>query len=371
MESKKQLTIAQVLPNLDSGGVERGTLEIAEYLLINGQKSIVISGGGRLEENLKKNGSLHINLKVGKKSLLTLFLIPKLLKIIIENKIDIIHARSRLPAWLIYITLKFIPIKQRPFFVTTVHGLNKISWYSRIMTKGDKVIVISKFIKNFILSNYKIDPKKIFLIYRGVPSKLKKQNNFFFTRWLKEWNDKYPYIKKKKVLTISARISRTKGIEIFIHLIKKLIEEGLEVHGLIVGEAKSSNYLKIINKKIMNFNLTNDITIVGYRDDIYNILQYSHITYCLSTLPEPFGRGVIESIKIGTPVIGFNLGGCGEQLKNIFPNGLIELNDNEALLAKTKEFLTKKPVVKKTNLYSLEKMKAETYKVYKSFFKNH
>lgn len=369
MNPKKKITVAQILPSLNSGGVERGTIEIADYLIKNGQKSIVISGGGRLVQNVIETGSLHINLNVGKKSPSILFLIPKLLKIIIENQIDIIHARSRLPAWLVYITLKFIPKKDRPFFLTTVHGLNRVSLYSKIMTKGDKVIVVSKFIKNFIISTYKINKEKIFLIYRGVPLKLQKQNNINFNNWLKKWEVEYPYIKKKKVLILSARLSRTKGVEIFIDLIKNLIEENFEVHGLIVGEAKSDNYLKIIKNKIDDLNLSDDISITGFREDIYSLLQYSHISFCLSTLPEPFGRVVIESIKIGTPVIGFNIGGCGEQLKNIFPRGLVELNDMTTLIAKTKEFINKKPPVKKTDLYTMEEMQSRTLKVYQSFFK--
>ena len=159
MENRK-INIAQVLPSLQSGGVERGTLEIANYLVEKGHGSFVISAEGRLVEELKKHGSHHLNLPIGKKSLITFLLIPKIIRFIHKNKIDIVHVRSRFPAWIIYIALFFISKNKKPFFVTTVHGFNSISSYSKIMTKGDKVIVVSNFIKSFIINSYKIDEKK-------------------------------------------------------------------------------------------------------------------------------------------------------------------------------------------------------------------
>ncbi len=366
---KRKLNILQVLPSLNSGGVEKGTLEIADYLLKKGHTSFVISGGGRLVEKLVFDGSRHLKLNIGKKSPFTLFLIPILLAFILKNKIDIIHARSRLPAWIVYITLKLIPKSKRPYFVTTVHGLNSISWYSKIMTLGDKVIVVSKFIQKFIADTYYTDINKVYLIHRGVPINLKKLSQVKFRKWNKKFELEINNIRGNKILSISARLSRTKGIEIFINLINKLILDGKKIHGLIVGEAKSENYLNIIRKKIKILGIENHISILGYRPDVYEILQYSDISFCLSELPEPFGRGVIESIKIGTPVIGFDIGGAGEQLRDIFPEGLIKKNDFNALYLKTNEFLFKKPVIKKTNLYSLELMQKKTLDLYLSFYK--
>ena len=112
--SKKNITVLQVLPALESGGVEKGTLEVAKFLVEKGHRSIVISKGGRLLKLLIKSGSEHLKLDIGKKSLLTLKYIPVLIKFIKINNIDIIHVRSRFPAWIIYFTLKFISKKISP-----------------------------------------------------------------------------------------------------------------------------------------------------------------------------------------------------------------------------------------------------------------
>ena len=370
MENKK-LNIAQVLPSLQSGGVERGTLEIANYLVKKGHRSYVISSGGRLVEELEKKGSNHLNIPIDKKSIFTFLVIPKIIKFIHKNKIDIVHVRSRFPAWIIYLALFFISKDKRPFFVTTVHGFNSISLYSKIMTKGDKVIVVSNFIKNFIIDTYGVDKKKICLIHRGEPNNLGPKNARNFSLWKKSFENEYKNLKNKKVLTIAARLSRTKGIEIFIDLINSILDEDNNIHGLIVGEAKSNNYLNKLHKKIKRLNLEKNITITGYRSDIYNILQYSYITYCLSEVPEPFGRSVVESIKLGTPVIAFNHGGAGEQLKETFPEGMINFRDFNGLQNKTKSFLKRRPRVLKTNKFSLEKMREQTLNVYLDLLRQH
>jgi glycosyltransferase involved in cell wall biosynthesis len=367
--NKKKINILQVLPSLESGGVERGTIEIANYLRSRAQNSFVISNGGRMVTELKKNGSVHLKLPIGKKNPFTLLLIPIIIYFIYKNKINIIHARSRMPAWLIFLTIKLIPKKIRPYFVTTVHGYNSISLYSKIMTMGDKVIVVSNFIKNFIIKNYNVDPKKIYLIHRGVPRNLKKTMKIDFDMWRILFEKNYPIIKNKKILTISARVSRTKGIDFFIDLISNLRKAEINIHGLIVGETKSASYLKKINRQIEDLDLKKNISILGYRYDIYNIIQYSDITYCLSIVPEPFGRGVIESIKLGTPVLGFDHGGCGEQLTEIFPAGKVKYKNLNELILKTRIFLEKKPKISKINKFDLESMQKKTFKLYESFYK--
>lgn len=368
MTLKKKLTVAQVLPALESGGVERGTLEIASYLVEKGHNSIVISSGGRLVEELVKSGSEHITINVGNKSITAFFVIFKLRKLILDLNLDILHVRSRLPAWLIFFALKLISKNKRPHFITTVHGFNKVSFYSKIMTKGEHVIAVSNFIKDFIVKNYNLNPKKISVIHRGVPKSLSKLNKKIFYPWAHDFKNKLRINENCKILTLAARVSRTKGIEVFIDLINRLVMNNKNVHAIIVGEAKSKSYLNILQKKIQALGLSKKITFLGYRKDVYNIIQISDISYCLSSVPEPFGRVVIESIKIGTPVISFNYGGAGEQLRNIFPEGLIDNNNLIQLYEKTISFIEKKPKVMKTNLYNLEEMKIKTLKKYLSFF---
>ena len=363
--NNKKLNILQILPDLESGGVERGTLEIAEYLVKKGHNSYVVSSGGRLVNKLIEGGSLHFHLPIGKKSPVALLSIYKLLKIYKKYKIDIVHVRSRLPAWIVLLSFKFLRASQRPKFITTIHGYNSISYYSSIMTKGDAVIIVSNSLKNFIIKNYDIDESKIFVIHRGVPD-LNKKINSSFTSWKNSWKKTNKNLKNKKILTLPVRISRHKGVEDFIHLISQLKEKKINIHGLIVGEAKSRNYLQQLVKYINSQRLAENISFLGYRSDIYEIIKISNITFSLSSQPEAFGRTVIESIKLGVPVIGYNHGGVGEQLKHIFPSGLTLLNNKNLLLNKTIEFIQKPPKVKSTSLFTLNKMQEHTLMVYKN-----
>ena len=362
-------TIAQVLPSLNSGGVERGTLEIADIIVKAKYKSIVISSGGRLVKNLEKNGSKHIELNIGTKSPFTFLSIPKIISIIKREHIDLIHARSRLPAWLIFLSLKFIAKNKRPFFVTTIHGYNSVSFYSSIMTKGDIVVVVSESLKKFVIKNYVIKEEKLKVIPRGIPRNFSIPKDSKYKKWLLNWREDLKVTKGYKVLTISGRIARNKGIEIFIDLINRLKENKIDVIGLIVGEAKSENYLEMIKEKIKKNKLNNDIKLLGFREDIFNIYSVSDIVYAISTSPEAFGRTVIESLKINVPVIGFNHGGVGEQLESIFPEGIVELNNTEELFNKTLLFLKSKPTVKKFDKFTLEEMKEKTLTIYDGFFK--
>lgn len=166
---RSPLTVLQLLPALHAGGVERGTLEISRYLVQNGHRSLVMSAGGRMVPQLLAEGGEHFTWSIGKKSLLTLRLIWKLRRFLTEQKVDILHLRSRMPAWIGYLAWHGMNPLTRPKLVTTVHGAYSVNAYSAVMTKGERVIAVSNTIREYILSNYpKVDPDKIRLIYRGV-----------------------------------------------------------------------------------------------------------------------------------------------------------------------------------------------------------
>ena len=362
----RKLTIVQVLPNLISGGVEKGVLEVAKYISLKGHESIVISGGGRMVDELESDGSKHIKWDIGRKSLMTFFYIIKLVRFVNNKKIDIIHARSRLPAWIVFLALKFINKNKRPHFITTVHGFNSISFYSSIMTKGERVIVVSKSIKLFIIKNYKINAKKIFLNYRGVDPKEFNINKLLSKEWINSWKKEYPRLKNKIVLCFPSRITRRKGHEDFINLIYRLKQDNLNIHGLIIRDPKSPSdkYFHSLKQQINDNDLNENLSFIGYRKDIKNIIAISDVVLSLSREPESFGRIVIESIKLKTPFIGYDHGGVGEQLSILFPQGLVELNNKEDLYKNTKKILRKKPEIKNTNLFELDDMLENTLKIY-------
>ena len=163
-------TILQVVPALISGGVERGTLEIAKNIVRVGHNSIVISAGGPMVESLEDSGSEHITLNVASKNPVTIWKnARKLANIIRSRNIDIVHARSRAPAWSCYMAAKATNVK----LITTFHGIYNFKnflkkFYNSVMTEGRNVIAVSNFVKKHIVDNYKVDPNKITVIHRGV-----------------------------------------------------------------------------------------------------------------------------------------------------------------------------------------------------------
>jgi hypothetical protein len=212
MTNQHKLTVVQVLPALDAGGVERGTLEVGKHLVECGHRSIVISGGGRLVEQLEREGSEHVQWDIGRKSPWTLRLIPQLRRFLRQNRVDIIHARSRLPAWICYLAWKGMPPKGRPHFITTVHGLYSVNAYSAIMTKGERVITVSQTVDDYVRKNYpKTDPGKLRLIYRGVDSSAFPRGHRPSAEWLERWYRQHPRTRNKTLITLPARITRWKG----------------------------------------------------------------------------------------------------------------------------------------------------------------
>ena len=368
----KKLTILQVLPALNSGGVERGTLEISKYLVSKKHRSIVVSEGGRMRDKLVKEGGEHIELAIGKKSLLTLRLIPKLIKILSTNNVDLIHIRSRFPAWICLIAIKFMENKKIPSIVTTFHGPYSINRYSSIMTKGDAVIAVSKMIKTYILKNYKINPKKIFLNYRGVDA---KEFPYLFKpkkAWINEWNKNNPKTKNKILLTLPGRVTRWKGQIHFLNIIASLNKDNLNIHGLIVGDiaANKLGFLEELKNKAIELGIKDKVSFIGHRNDLREIMSISKIVFSLSSEPEAFGRTTIESLKIGVPVIGYGHGGVGEQLKEIFPQGIIKKNNISSAIVLCKKWIKKAPKVSKTDLFNLETMQSNTLKIYMTALKN-
>lgn len=365
--AEQKLTVLQVLPALQSGGVERGTLEVGKYLVDHGHRSLVISAGGCMVEQLEHEGSEHFTWDIGKKSLWTLRLIPRLRRFMIENKVDILHARSRMPAWICYLAWKGMDSETRPRFVTTVHGLYSVNAYSAVMTRGERIIAVSETVRDYILKNYPdVPPDKIVVIPRGIDPAEYPYGYKPHAEWLTAWNKQYPQLEGKRVLTLPGRITRLKGHEDFIELIARLKEPGEPVHGLIVGgaSAKKQRYLDELKAKVHAAGLEADITFTGQREDLREIMAVSDIVLSLSTQPESFGRTVLEALSMGVPVIGYGHGGVGEQLKRLYPRGQAILGDIDVLVRKCREI----PAAARTELQAppttLRDMLASTSSLY-------
>lgn len=361
-------TVLQILPALEAGGVERGTLEVAAELARRDYRSIVISGGGRLVPELLAGGSEHITLPVGKKSLTSLGLIPKLTGLFWREEPAIIHARSRLPAWLAWLARRGLG-DHRPAFVTTVHGPYSVNAYSRIMTRGERVIAISGYIRDYILKNYPaVDAANITLIHRGV-SRRKYPHDFKpAPAWREKWEHAHPELRGRFILTLPARITRWKGHEDFIRIIGQTIQAGLNAHGLIAGAAARGKraYLGELQAKIRRVGLDRHITFLGHCDDMREVMSISNIVLSLARTPEAFGRTALEALALGVPVIAYDHGGAAEVLGAVFPEGRARPLDIDHAVALIQSFHNTRPRVKAQNPFTLKAMLDKTLAIYDS-----
>lgn len=361
------LTVVQVLPALEVGGVERGTLEIASGLVKAGHRSIVISEGGRLVDRLVSQGSQHINWAIGKKSLFTFALAKQLRSLLIKESVDILHVRSRMPAWVCYLALKGMKKHHRPKFICTVHGPYSVNAYSRIMTKGDEVIVISQFIKDYVLNNYKgVDEDKLTIVHRGIDA---AEFPFDYTpddNWIKQWTTDYGDLKNKFILTLPARITRWKGQEDFLLIIDALKKMGLPVHGLIAGgpHAKRIKFLASLKKQVVDLKLESDINFIGHRDDLKEVMAISGMVLSLAKEPEAFGRTALEGLSLGTPVVAYDHGGASEVLNSLFPDGLTPPNNIAAAATKIATLYKASPTINKKNPFTRQAMITRTIELY-------
>ena len=355
------LKIIQLLPELNIGGVERGTKDFSKVLIDQGHKSIVISNGGIFEKDIINDGGKHIRLPVHKKNLSSLFL-SKQLKLIYEDEMpDIVHVRSRMPAWINFLAFKKMPIK--PILVSTFHGLYSTPIYSKVMAKVDHTIAISNTVRNYIIDTYKVSESMITTIPRGCDPKTFNKESAS-DDWIARWYEEYPQTSNKIILTLPTRISKWKGVDSFIDLVAKL--DGERFHGLIVGPTSKSKkrYLEHLQQKVSKLGINKNITFTGSRNDIKNIYKISDIVFNLSIKPEPFGRTTIEAISSGSKVIGWDHGGTKEILEELFPAGLVTLNNINDLKEKVIVIANKDHPHPKENIFTSDRMTQSTIDLY-------
>jgi glycosyltransferase involved in cell wall biosynthesis len=365
MASTQSLTVLQLLPELDSGGVERGTLEVAQALVAAGHRSLVMSGGGRLVGDLQAAGSEHITWNIGRKSPFTWRFVPRLRHLLAERHVDIVHARSRVPAWVAYLAWRAMPPVQRPRFVTTAHGVYSVNRFSEIMMRGECVIAVSESVREYLRVSFpRADSTRVRVIHRGVDVNAFPYGYRPAPHWTGEWYGQFPQLRNKFVLTLPGRLSRLKGHQTFIRLLARLVDEDRPVHGLIVGDADASGagYAESLRREVARRALP--IVFTGHRDDMREIYASSHLVLSLSSHPESFGRTVLEALSMGVPVLGYDHGGVGEVLAGAFPQGRVAAGDEDMLLEKVRDLLAH-PLVPATPVpFTLEAMLEKTLALY-------
>ena len=308
----KKIRLLQVIPSMNSGGVERGTFDIAKGVCDLGHSSIVVSNGGSLVNLLKTTGSKHIKLPVHSKNPVIIFQnIKKLKKIIIENDINIIHTRSRAPAWSSYYASRNL-IKSVSTF-HNVYGHNNLfkRFYNSILGRSDSIIANSNFVKKQISKIYQIPEKKIKVIHRGIDVDNFNANNIN-EQSLMNFIQKYNIIRDKKIILYPGRLTSWKGQIEFLKVLKQIKDKNFFC--IFAGDDKNESYTNKLINTIKRQNLGSYCKILGHVDDIRCLYKLSHLVVNASIRPEGFGRVVAESMSMEKPVIAYDHGGVSEQI---------------------------------------------------------
>ncbi|QKF78384.1 glycosyltransferase family 4 protein [Arcobacter defluvii] len=358
------MKIVQVLPELNEGGVERGVVELNREFVKKGIESFVISLGGKLENQINLDGGTFIKFDVCSKNIFTtISRINSLKKILKELKPDIIHVRSRVPAWLVYFANKRLNIK----VVSTVHGFNSVGFYSSIMQKADAVICVSNSIKEYIQKNYQTPQSKITVIPRGIDLELFNPSNLD-EDFINEFKEEYD-LKDKFIISSVGRVTQLKDYETFIKAINLVKKEIPQLKALIVGGTRSDkeDYLNSLKILIKELNLQDNIIFTGSQSKIAEIYALSDVVVSSSKKPESFGRAVAEAIALNTPVVATNHGGVKDIIIDNVNGFFFEVGNDKELASN---------ILKSRNLsfdgynyiasnFSLEKMLEKTINVYK------
>jgi glycosyltransferase involved in cell wall biosynthesis len=365
----RRLTVVQLLPALESGGVERSTLEIADALVRAGHRAIVVSAGGRLVPALERTGAEHLTLDIGRKSPLVLRHVPTLLRLFARERVDIVHARSRLPAWIGWLALRGMGAA-RPRFVTTVHGLNSPSRYSAIMTRGERVICVSRTVRDYVLRHYPAtDPAKLRVIARGIdPDAFPRapRPDPEARAWAAAL---HPQLGGDgPLLLMPGRGTRLKGHAFALSLVGNLREEGVDARLWFAGARERGlareQYVLDLETEAALARIAEAIVFTPAIQDIARAYAASDLVLQLSRKPEAFGRTVLEALAVGRPVVGWDHGGVGELLHALQPEGAIVPFDHEALHATTRALLAHPPPPPVTIPHTLHAMQEATLAVY-------
>jgi len=361
--------VMQLLPALESGGVERSTLEINQALVKAGYRSLVVSAGGRLQAELEASGGEHITLPIGRKSLRVLWQIRVLRNVLMRERPDVVHARSRLPAWIGRCALRSLPRELRPRWATTVHGLNSPSRYSAIMASGERVICVSDTVRQHVMAHYPdTDPTQLRVVARGIdPAAFpwRSTPDVATRRALAALDTRLGGT--GPLLLLPGRGTRLKGHADALALLARLRNANLDARLWMPGARQPGRerYIAGLEATAAQSGIADVLAITPATAAIADAYAACDLVLQLSRKPEAFGRTVIEALAAGRPVLGWAHGGVGELLQELYPDGAVPPFDTEALAARALALITRGPLPDHTMIpYTLQRMQRDTLSIY-------
>lgn len=365
----RRLTVLQLLPALESGGVERSTLEIAAALVAAGHRALVVSAGGRLVPALQASGAEHFALDIGRKSPAVLRHVPALRRLLRDEAVDIVHARSRLPAWLGRIALATLPAARRPRWITTVHGLNSPGRYSAVMASGERVVCVSSTVRDYVLRHYPAtDPARLRVIPRGIdPAQFLRRPHPDPEARL-QLAQLHPTLAGcEPLLLLPGRGTRLKGHADALQLLATLRAGPFPAAGLWLPGAREAGreaYIEELESQAGQLGVAAAVMFTEPTSRIAAAYAASDLVLQLSRKPEAFGRTVVEALAVGCPVLGWAHGGVGELLAQLQPQGAVMPFDRAALAAAATSLLRAPPRMPDAIPYTLQAMQQATLELY-------
>ncbi len=367
--------VLQVLPRLVTGGVERGTADVARALVDAGWTSLVVSAGGPMVHELDRAGVRHFTLPLASKNPLVMAMnITRLDALIRENGVDIVHARSRAPAWSAAAAAR----RTGAHFVTSFHGTYSAPsgikrFYNRVMTRGKRVIAISNFIAGHIEKVYGVGPERVRVVHRGVDIDLFDPDKVSDERMI-QLASQWRLPDDKRIILMPGRLTRWKGQGVLIEALTKLGRR--DVHCLVVGTDEGHPaFRRDLERLIIGAGLGDMVQLVGHCQDMPAVYMLSDVVVSASIRPEAFGRVITEAQAMGRPVVIADHGGASETVIAGETALLVPPNDSGALAKALDNALSLEPAAREKlariakahirDHFTKERMCQETLAVYR------
>lgn len=379
-----QPVILQIIPELGPGGAEQGCIDVAAGIIESGGKAIVISQGGSRLRELARTGTAHIEMAVKSKNpLVILKNARKLASIIRNNRVNIVHARSRAPAWSAWLACRKLRRQGYPVhFMTTCHAPYNISgnvkrWYNSVMARGERVIAISGYVGDYLRENYSVFPDLIRVIHRGIALE-KFHPTAVNARRLIQLSQEWRIPDGSNIVMLPGRLTRWKGHHVLIEAMERLNRPDLFC--VIIGSDQGRKaYRKELDEMIAGKGLGGQIRIVDHCTDMPAAYMLATVVVCPSTDPEGFGRVPVEAQAMGRPIVAAAHGGAKETIIGgetgwlVEPGNAVELakaiEEALALTPTQRAVLATKAMAHIAANFTRERMVDQTLNVYAELLK--
>ena len=313
-------TILQIIPRLDTGGAERTTIEMTQAIVAAGGRALVVTDGGRMLPQVIDAGGEVVTLNAGTKNPLAMLANARRLQILVEREnVDLLHARSRAPAWSALMAAR---LSRRPL-VTTYHGAYNENGavkrtYNGVMARGDVVIANSHYTSRLIQARYGTLESRIRVIHRGIDEASFDPEQVTPDR-VERLRAQWGVQPGQRVVLHAARLTGWKGQSVVVSAAARLLQQvvpGSDWVVILAGDAQGrSDYVDEIKRQITTQGLTGRVRLAGHVDDMPAAYLAAHVAVVASTEPEAFGRAAAEAEAMRCPVIATNIGAAPETVR--------------------------------------------------------